>query len=1161
MKFIARKGAPNIPLELIEAHESEKLIFFCGAGISYSAGLPLFSGLVENVFKTLGEKQTDEEMEAIKSGLFDRAIGLLEARIVGEGKPEDNLVRKAIIEELTLKDDANLLNHKLILQLSKIKNKKCRLVTTNVDHGFLKADPEIKDLIDNAPKLPFPKPHRWASVVHLHGIIDKNDPNGENLIFTSGDFGTAYLTERWASKFVTELFNHFTVVFIGYSVNDPVLRYMTDAIAAERLRGYKIFQKPYIFSYTKPTEWTKNENLWRSKGIEPILYAHSYNNLYNSLREWWNYIKDGLNAKARIVSKEASVAPLPPYDEAPEVAQLIDVLSEKTILNDARVTGYPAEIFSNISDPPAPIEWLPVLEEKGLLSIARPQNDIFPVHWNPIFANLLHPNKITFNLWFWFLHHLESDIFIKWIIDRGVCLHDDLKGIIKNHIRKTPPKEPYLLFWRIVTSNYVYCTRRIDNKAYEYIRGFKSNIDQLTLSEFSKLLEPCFRIKKAIQFPGLFKDETENKINRPPYKIEVIIGVSTWSFDQLVNLKTYPSDFTELLLTATQFLRKAIKLWEFSGKGDEIHDRSHWDMVSIAPHPQNRRHDNWVILIELCRDLWIAEYDNNANQAICIFEIWKSINAPVFRRLVLHAMTVKNFINGDQAVAYLLEDNQWWLWSVETYREVFRLLNKYWPLLDHKSSKKLIGAILQGPPKKMYRDEISDEEFRRIVDREIWLKLKKLDQFGGNLPVPAKEKLENFSEKYPKWKLEKQDRDEFTSWIETGFGHRVDTTVEDIFNKEIPELIQFLSDDNQGYKDGRINHFREGCKNNKEKAIKILSFLSEHNNWDKDIWHAALVGLADSNNGVWETMAPLIIGADLSLYREESWSIAHWVKESAAKVKCNTTEEEYFWTIFKLIVQNCQDFKEPDKINQAVDYAINNPIGIITEALMERFNACKLKANEGIPDGPLKDSCHLLLKSTKVANLAGIIILASRLYYFHVIDPKWTEENLIPLFDLEKSEYCALFWQGYLWSPRISSDLAMALRDNLLGSLKNLKLIGDDAQRLIQLFTVVCLQHQKLYKAQEQRDALENFGVDGLSYIAEFFYHTLRQDSTSADNYWQNRIKPFIRRAWPKSSDFISEKTSEYLSLMIIELNNEFEEAFKIIKPYIRPFSDNSLFF
>jgi hypothetical protein len=44
--------------------------------------------------------------------------------------------------------------------------------------------------------------------------------------FPSDNSGLAYLTERWAARLVGELFRNFTVCFVGYSINDPVLRYM-----------------------------------------------------------------------------------------------------------------------------------------------------------------------------------------------------------------------------------------------------------------------------------------------------------------------------------------------------------------------------------------------------------------------------------------------------------------------------------------------------------------------------------------------------------------------------------------------------------------------------------------------------------------------------------------------------------------------------------------------------------------------------------------------------------------------------------------------------------------------------------------------------------------------------------------------------------------------
>jgi hypothetical protein len=46
--------------------------------------------------------------------------------------------------------------------------------------------------------------------------------------------------------------------------------------------------------------------------------------------------------------------------------------------------------------------------------------------------------------------------------------------------------------------------------------------------------------------------------------------------------------------------------------------------------------------------------------------------------------------------------------------------------------------------------------------------------------------------------------------------------------------------------------------------------------------------------------------------------------------------------------------------------------------------------------------------------------------------------------------------------------------------------------------------------------------------------------------------------AWPKASEYISDNTSKYLSLMAIELDDAFEEALEFLWPFIKPFSDLS---
>ena len=59
MQFI--KNGPDIPERLVEAHENGRVVFFCGAGISYPAGLPGFGGLAEKLYSNLAVTPTSVE--------------------------------------------------------------------------------------------------------------------------------------------------------------------------------------------------------------------------------------------------------------------------------------------------------------------------------------------------------------------------------------------------------------------------------------------------------------------------------------------------------------------------------------------------------------------------------------------------------------------------------------------------------------------------------------------------------------------------------------------------------------------------------------------------------------------------------------------------------------------------------------------------------------------------------------------------------------------------------------------------------------------------------------------------------------------------------------------------------------------------------------------
>ncbi|WP_157844955.1 SIR2 family protein [Methylocucumis oryzae] len=297
------------------------------------------------------------------------------------------------------------------MQLAKTKQQNYRLVTTNVDHGFLLAAPTTRAISDAAPKLPVPKPHKWQSIVYLHGIIDEEaDPNSEHLVFTSGDFGSAYLTERWASRFVTELFRHFTVLFVGYSINDPVMRYITDAIAADKRRGYTHFIQPYSLVGAKQDQFEIASLDWEAKGVIPLLYSDENDHifLHKTLKVWSEYCRDGLDSIEHIIKVHASKKPLPPYDSDESVLLVIDSLKKE---DEKKLRGQKNFILS------PKIEWLPVLEKEGLLAMPSTNKNQSLSHH--IAYDLMQPHPVTFTLWHWLVdHHLESIEFVEWVISK-----------------------------------------------------------------------------------------------------------------------------------------------------------------------------------------------------------------------------------------------------------------------------------------------------------------------------------------------------------------------------------------------------------------------------------------------------------------------------------------------------------------------------------------------------------------------------------------------------------------------------------------------------------------------------------------------------------------------------------------------------------------------
>jgi tetratricopeptide (TPR) repeat protein len=148
-----------------------------------------------------------------------------------------------------------------------------RIVTTNFDDHLAAAALAESAALDGTwigPALPMGD--AFEGVLHLHGSVLR-PPSG--LVLTDRDFGRAYLYDAWATRFLQKMFDRFTVLFVGYSLDDPIMRYLSLGLPS-KTRRYVLTHKP-------------EDEKWKHLGIRPISYpAHDgdHSALVAALKAW-----------------------------------------------------------------------------------------------------------------------------------------------------------------------------------------------------------------------------------------------------------------------------------------------------------------------------------------------------------------------------------------------------------------------------------------------------------------------------------------------------------------------------------------------------------------------------------------------------------------------------------------------------------------------------------------------------------------------------------------------------------------------------------------------------------------------------------------------------------------------------------------------------------
>jgi hypothetical protein len=293
MRFIA--NGPDIPEELVLARDAGDVILFCGAGVSQAeARLPNFAELGRRVIQILGAAQDSHARALLERALnlqpmpgvgglvaTDRVFGLLEREF------EVADIRAAVAEAIQPASNAKLDAHRLLLDLATSRGV-TRLVTTNFDLLFEACNPALRS--SGPPNLPDPHSDRdFHGVVHLHGRVNSEYriAQDEEFVVSSADFGRAYLSAGWATRFIQRLLSRFQILFIGYSADDAPVQYLLEGLnlrAGTRNRLYAL----------QDGEQRSASALWEQRGVQAVPFdsSNDFSPLWDTLRGWAERARD-----------------------------------------------------------------------------------------------------------------------------------------------------------------------------------------------------------------------------------------------------------------------------------------------------------------------------------------------------------------------------------------------------------------------------------------------------------------------------------------------------------------------------------------------------------------------------------------------------------------------------------------------------------------------------------------------------------------------------------------------------------------------------------------------------------------------------------------------------------------------------------------------------
>jgi len=1138
------KDGPSIPIEVLRSLEAGELVIFCGAGVSRQCGLPDFSGLVDSACARLSRPMEVDERELFEANAFDAALGLIERRI---GKSH---LRGAVRSVLELKPDADFSTHHALLRLAVSRQGRLRLVTTNFDRAFELSPFSGTRTFDYAPYLPMPA-QSWNSIVHVHGGMgNQRDETDEFLVLTSADFGRAYITEGWASRFLSELFRRTqAVLFVGYSVADPAIRYIVDAFAADRAnREYQV-AKAFILDGVQAGESLQHERTWKSRGIEPIVYDPRDNHrlLHETLRNCAKRYAMGFFDRDSIILEYGSQTPLAGLEDE-GTSQIKWALQDET--------GHAARKFARVSPPPR-LAWLEHLEEVGLFDLPTSEARSVPVVGRVAASDQigsLHPASQA--LCEWLCAHLGAVPLVQWVIKRGCHLHPSFAALVRRRLwdekAERMPEGARLVWTFLSMEDPPIHTRSVGNKVLAHLdRLAQQPWDPLLRCALLSWLAPTVQLAEPNRW--LTAEDVDLESVRAYADVELVPAAADETQELVSRLVNRPDASTiarEVLADLTEALHRGLSYLQFLERANGDFDRTSLYRPSIDEHPQNSELCKWTVYIRLLRWAWEQVAAADVDMAREEVSRWMRTEFPVFRSFVLWSVGKPGGLSPSESVGYLMRQPPSATWGLDTKHELLQYLARIAPQLSAVDADKLTNLILEGPPASQFRADIPAEQLTTVRSRLVYLRLRELRDGGLTLSAEAQAVMDQILKDHPEWDHAITEPEEFTAWLE---GESAELVPD--FEPQLGDYLtwtdaQIISDITEAPANSQVAaRWRGLLAQDPQHAIRILDVLGSDGFFDNGVWALALEQLSKEKSRPECVRLFAAFGAHIGedFISEHLQQLAFLVDTYCQGSK--EVQDQWLWPLWDLLLGPAEE-AVPDDRDDPVFAALNSPIGSLASALLNGLAKLHPETYGEIPL-PMRDRLEGMLAGSRPAHRLARIMLARALAWLYRLKPDLVVPSFLSLFDWDTSGEARGVWSGYLTSPRMTPELWSVIRPLFLQLFPHSGDLGELENQLYRLFGHVLLREEFPLEPSEARRALTLGTAAGRAQVAWLWWRQADAAPDYGATLFHDRLKYLLTNVWPLELELRDETTSNRLADLALCCGTEFGDAVRTITPLL----------